>query len=103
MKKLLGILVLSLLVSNITFAKKNKNTWDYPLLEYSGWIIKGLDLYSSPPAILSPRPAAKITAVLILLFKGEVVFIFSFFIISQVSFFTPKNAILTSLTPILTT
>ena len=41
MKKLLGILVLSLLVSNITFAKKNKNTWDYPLLEYSGWIIKG--------------------------------------------------------------
>jgi len=41
MKKLLGILVLSLLVSNITFAKKNKNTWDYPLLEYSGWVIKG--------------------------------------------------------------
>ena len=41
MKKLLGILVLGLLVSNITFAKKNKNTWDYPLLEYSGWIIKG--------------------------------------------------------------
>jgi len=41
MKKFLGILVLSLLVSNITFAKKNKNTWDYPLLEYSGWIIKG--------------------------------------------------------------
>ena len=41
MKKLLGIVVLSLLVSNITFAKKNKNTWDYPLLEYSGWVIKG--------------------------------------------------------------
>ena len=41
MKKLLGILVLGLLVSNITFAKKNKNTWDYPLLEYSGWAIKG--------------------------------------------------------------
>mgnify|MGYP000123710044 CR=1 FL=1 len=41
MKKLLGILVLGLLVSNITFAKKNKNTWDYPLLEYSGWVIKG--------------------------------------------------------------
>ena len=33
--------------------------------------IKGLDLYSSPPAILSPRPAARITAVLILLFKDE--------------------------------
>jgi len=41
MKKLLGIVVLGLLVSNITFAKKNKNTWDYPLLEYSGWVIKG--------------------------------------------------------------
>jgi len=41
MKKFLGILVLGLLVSNITFAKKNKNTWDYPLLEYSGWVIKG--------------------------------------------------------------
>ena len=41
MKKLLGILFLGLLVSNITFAKKNKNTWDYPLLEYSGWVIKG--------------------------------------------------------------
>jgi len=34
-------------------------------------LIKGLELYSSPPAILSPRPAARITAVLILLFKGE--------------------------------
>ena len=41
MKKLLAIVVLGLLVSNITFAKKNKNTWDYPLLEYSGWVIKG--------------------------------------------------------------
>jgi len=41
MKKFLAIVVLSLLVSNITFAKKNKNTWDYPLLVYSGWVIKG--------------------------------------------------------------
>ena len=41
MKKLLAIVVLGLLVSNITFAKKNKNTWDYPLLVYSGWVIKG--------------------------------------------------------------
>jgi len=41
MKKLLGIIILSLLVSNITFANKNKRTWDYPLLEYSGWVIKG--------------------------------------------------------------
>ena len=41
MKKLLAIVVLGLLVSNITFANKNKNTWDYPLLVYSGWVIKG--------------------------------------------------------------
>jgi len=41
MKKAIVIIVLGLLVSNITFAKKNKNTWDYPLLEYSGWVIKG--------------------------------------------------------------
>ena len=41
MKKILGIIILSLLVSNITFANKNKKTWDYPLLEYSGWVIKG--------------------------------------------------------------
>ena len=41
MRKLLGIIILSLLVSNITFANKNKRTWDYPLLEYSGWVIKG--------------------------------------------------------------
>ena len=41
MKKLLGIVVLSLLLSGNAFAKKNKNTWDYPLTEYSGWVIKG--------------------------------------------------------------
>ena len=41
MKKLLGIVVLGLLVCNITFAKKNKNSWDYPLLAYKGWEIKG--------------------------------------------------------------
>ena len=41
MKKLLWIVVVSLLISNITFAKKSKNTWDYPLLEYSGWVVKG--------------------------------------------------------------
>ena len=41
MKKLLGIVVLGLLVSNITFAKQNKNTWDYPLVKYRGWVIKG--------------------------------------------------------------
>ena len=41
MKKLLGIVVLSLIICNITYAKKNKNTWDYPLLAYKGWEIKG--------------------------------------------------------------
>jgi len=41
MKKLLGIVVLGLLWCNVGFAAKNKNTWDYPLLEYSGWVIKG--------------------------------------------------------------
>ena len=43
MKKLLGILVLSLIICNITYANKNKNTWDYPLLAYKGWEIKGSD------------------------------------------------------------
>ena len=40
-KKLLGILVLGLLFCNFGFAKKNKNTWDYPLLFYKGWEVKG--------------------------------------------------------------
>jgi len=43
MKKLLGIVVLGLIICNITYAKKNKNTWDYPLLAYKGWEIKGSD------------------------------------------------------------
>ena len=43
MKKLLGIVVLGLLLSGNAFAKKNKNTWDYPLLAYKGWVIKGSD------------------------------------------------------------
>ena len=43
MKKLLGIVVLGLLLSENAFAKKNKNTWDYPLLAYKGWEIKGSD------------------------------------------------------------
>ena len=43
MKKLLGIVVLGLLLSGNAFAKKNKNTWDYPLLAYKGWEIKGSD------------------------------------------------------------
>ena len=34
-------MVLGLLLSGNAFAKKNKNTWDYPLLAYKGWEIKG--------------------------------------------------------------
>ena len=41
MKKFLGIVVLGLLLSGNAFAKKNKNTWDYPLIAYRGWVIKG--------------------------------------------------------------
>ena len=41
MKKLLGILVLGLIICNITYAKKNTNTWDYPFLVYKGWEAKG--------------------------------------------------------------
>ena len=41
MKKLLGIVVLGLIICTITYAKKNKNTWDYPLLFYKGWEVKG--------------------------------------------------------------
>ncbi len=40
MKKFLTI-VFILIFSTTVYAKKNKNTWDYPLLEYSGWVIKG--------------------------------------------------------------
>ena len=41
MKKFLGIVVLGLLLSGNAFANKNKNTWDYPLIDYRGWVIKG--------------------------------------------------------------
>ncbi len=41
MKKLLVIVLLGLLLSTNAYANKNKNTWDYPLLVYSGWVIKG--------------------------------------------------------------
>ena len=41
MKKLLAIVVLGLLLSGNAFANKNKNTWDYPLIDYRGWVIKG--------------------------------------------------------------
>jgi hypothetical protein len=41
MKKFLGIVLLGLLLSTNAYANKNKNTWDYPLLFYSGWVIEG--------------------------------------------------------------
>ena len=40
MKKIF-IIFLTLIFSTNAYAKKSKNTWDYPLLEYSGWVIKG--------------------------------------------------------------
>ena len=41
MKKLLGIVVLGLLLSSNAFAEKNKNTWDYPFLNYGKYEVKG--------------------------------------------------------------
>ena len=41
MKKLLVIVVLSLIICNITYAKKNKNTWDYPFAFYGKYQVKG--------------------------------------------------------------
>ena len=35
------IIFLILIFSSNAYANKNKRTWDYPLLEYSGWVIKG--------------------------------------------------------------
>ena len=35
------IIIFILIISTNAYAQKNKRTWDYPLLEYSGWIIKG--------------------------------------------------------------
>jgi len=40
MKKILTIISI-LIFSTTAYAKKNKNTWDYPLLAYKGWEIKG--------------------------------------------------------------
>jgi len=40
MKKIL--IVFSILIfSTSAFANKNKNTWDYPLIDYQGWVIEG--------------------------------------------------------------
>ncbi|MDC0641727.1 hypothetical protein OAP12_01780 [Candidatus Pelagibacter sp.] len=40
MKKFL-LVTFILIFSTTAFANKSKNTWDYPLLEYTGWVIKG--------------------------------------------------------------
>jgi len=39
-KKLL-IIFFIFIISSTAYAKKNKNSWDYPLLAYKGWEIKG--------------------------------------------------------------
>ena len=40
MKKFL-LVTFILIFSTTAFANKNKNTWDYPLIDYRGWVIKG--------------------------------------------------------------
>ena len=30
-----------LIFSTSAYANKNKNTWDYPLGDYEGWVVKG--------------------------------------------------------------
>ena len=35
------IFILILIFSTNAYANKNKNTWDYPLIDYRGWVIKG--------------------------------------------------------------
>ena len=40
MKKILTIISI-LIFSTSAYANKNKNTWDYPLIDYRGWVIKG--------------------------------------------------------------
>ena len=40
MKKLI-LIIFILIFSTSAFANKNKNTWDYPLIDYRGWAIKG--------------------------------------------------------------
>ena len=41
MKQILFFIILGIFLSSNAQANKSKNTWDYPLLEYSGWVIKG--------------------------------------------------------------
>ena len=35
------IIFLILIFSSNAYANKNKNTWDYPLIDYRGWVIEG--------------------------------------------------------------
>jgi len=35
------IISLILIFSTSSYANKNKNTWDYPLRDYEGWVVKG--------------------------------------------------------------
>ena len=41
MKQIFLFIILGIFLSSNAQANKNKNTWDYPLLVYSGWVIKG--------------------------------------------------------------
>ncbi len=43
MQKLLILLTISLIICNTSYSKKNRKTWDYPLLAYKGWEIKGTE------------------------------------------------------------
>ena len=40
MKKLL-LIIFAIIFSTSVNANKNKNTWDYPLRVYEGWVVKG--------------------------------------------------------------
>ena len=40
MKKILTVIFI-LIFSTSAYANKNKNTWDYPLRVYEGWVVKG--------------------------------------------------------------
>jgi len=40
MKKILTVIFI-LIFSTSAYANKNKNTWDYPLSVYEGWVVKG--------------------------------------------------------------
>ena len=41
MVKNFSIIFLILVFSFNAYANKNKNTWDYPLIDYRGWVIEG--------------------------------------------------------------